>query len=166
MVRGGLGRFAVISRLLKTEGAGNDFLLGIGSWARRLAEDRDLVTRLCDRRRGLGADGVLAIFEADARSIRLVHRNADGSAAVFCANGTRCAARAAVEILGLPRQLTVLTDWTEVPADVGADAVSLILPPPSQAIDHDLEIDGRSWRGRRLEVGVPHLVLPVIPESG
>ena len=49
------------SVLLKVEGAGNDFLLGTGSWARRLSDDPELVIGLCRRRRGIGADGALAI---------------------------------------------------------------------------------------------------------
>ena len=59
------GRRAVRSGLFKVEGSGNDFLLGIGYWADRLAGDRALVRRLCDRRRGVGADGTLSVKAAD-----------------------------------------------------------------------------------------------------
>jgi diaminopimelate epimerase len=149
----------VSSRLIKAEGAGNDFLLGIGSWADRLADDADLVGRLCDRRRGLGADGVLAVFGSGGESVRLVHRNADGSPSDFCANGTRCAARAAVELLGRPRRLVVVTGWTEVPAEVADHGVSLVLPPPPPPVEHRLEIGEEVWEGRRLVVGVPHFVV-------
>ena len=149
------------SDLIKVEGAGNDFLLGIGAWAQRLSEDADLVVELCDRHRGVGADGTLAVFEDRIDTIRLVHRNADGSSSAFCANGTRCAARAAVELLGLPRQLVVSTGWAEVPAVVRGAEVTLDLPPPKAPVDRILETDHGIWRGRQLELGVPHLVLPV-----
>lgn len=147
--------------LLKVEGAGNDFLLGTGDWAHRLAEDVGLVVRLCDRRRGVGADGALAVFGRDGGSIRLVHLNADGSRSAFCANGTRCAARAAVARVGLPPRLTVLTDWAEIAAHVQQDTVTLELPPLAEPIKRSLETGGRCWQGSQIVVGVPHLVLPV-----
>jgi len=155
----------VNSRLLKVEGAGNDFLLGTGTWARRLAADAALVTRLCDRRRGVGADGILAVFVEDKGAIRLVHHNADGSSSAFCANGTRCAARAAVDLLGCGAELIVATGWTDIPATVTRESVTLRLPSPDQPSELTLESEGRSWPGRRLVVGVPHLVVP-LPDLG
>jgi len=151
----------VIAELVKVEGAGNDFLLGTGGWAERLADDPTLVRRLCDRRLGVGADGTLGVVATGPASVRLVHRNADGSLSTFCANGTRCAALAAVELLGLPERLTVATGWTEVPALVRTDAVTLELPPPSMPTACSLDVNGRRWCGRHLVLGVPHLVVPV-----
>jgi diaminopimelate epimerase len=150
-----------VTHLLKVEGAGNDFLLGTGTWARRFNDDAGLVARLCDRRRGIGADGVLAVFAEDDAVIRLVHRNADGSPSAFCANGTRCAARAAVEILDYPANLIVATGWTEIPAVVEGTRVSLELPEPTAPTDFTLETDHGTWRGRRLILGIPHLVITV-----
>jgi diaminopimelate epimerase len=152
----------VTGRLLKVEAAGNDFLLGVGSWAGRLADEAELTVRLCDRRRGIGADGVLAVERTAASRARLRYRNADGSAARFCGNGSRCAARAAVELLGLPRRLILDTDWVAIPAEVDGATVTLELPPqPAPARAVELALAGRRWSGWWLEVGVPHLVLPV-----
>jgi diaminopimelate epimerase len=148
-------------RLVKVEGAGNDFLLGTGVWAERLSDDAALVRTLCDRHRGVGADGTLAVFVEAESAIRLVYRNADGSPSAFCANGTRCAARAAVELLGLPRNLLVATGWVEIPAVVREAEVSLELPPPTAPTERTLKTDQGVWRGRQLDLGVPHLVLPV-----
>ena len=147
--------------LVKVEGAGNDFLLGTGAWAKRLSNDAALAIQLCDRRRGVGADGTLAVFVEGNDAIRLVHRNADGSPSTFCANGTRCAARAAVELLGLPRNLLVSTGWVEIPAVVRKTTVSLELPPPTCPVDRTLETEHGIWHGRQLELGTPHLVLPI-----
>jgi len=147
------------SELFKVEGAGNDFLLGVGSWARRLDGEPELVRQICDRRRGIGADGCLAL-EAESNSrVRLGYRNADGGEAAFCANGTRCAARAAVEVLGCDQNLVVETGWADIPAEVYDARVSLELPPPGSAPKNP-EIDGSTVaRGLcQLDVGVPHLV--------
>ena len=67
------------TRLIKAEGAGNDFLLGTGTWARRLTDDPELVVRLCDRRRGIGADGVLAIRRTGPESVRVTLRSKGSS---------------------------------------------------------------------------------------
>jgi diaminopimelate epimerase len=148
--------------LLKVEGAGNDFILGTGQSAERLSDDVGLVRRLCHRRTGIGADGTLALFALDDVRVQVVYRNADGGRAAFCANATRCAARVAVEVLGLPPELAIVTDWVEVPARVRDGVVTLDLPaPPAAPRRLFLEAVGRSWEGRLLEVGVPHLVVPV-----
>jgi diaminopimelate epimerase len=148
--------------LLKVEGAGNDFVLGSGRWAERIAAEPLLVARLCDRRRGLGADGALALFPEAADRLRLVYRNRDGSVAAFCANATRCAARVGVELLGLAPCLEVHTGWVPIPARVAGAAVTLDLPGPVPAPRPlTLTAGGRVWTGWFLTVGVPHLVLPV-----
>jgi diaminopimelate epimerase len=152
----------VTGRLFKVEASGNDFLLGVGGWAETLAASPGAVAKLCDRRRGIGADGVLAVEVVAAERARLRYRNADGSQARFCGNGSRCAARAAVELLGLPSRLTLETGWAPIRAEVDGSSVTLELPAleaPARAMDL-VTADAR-WRGFWLEVGVPHVVLPV-----
>jgi len=152
----------VTGRLLKVEGAGNDFVVGTGAWASRLAAQPWLVRRLCDRRRGVGADGALAVSVSGPASVGMLYRNGDGSEAVFCANATRCAARVAVEVLGLEASLLVETQWATIPAEVRGSEVTIRLPsPPSAPRQLDLEVDDRVWRAWYLEVGVPHVVIPV-----
>ncbi len=147
------------SGLFKVEGAGNDFLLGIGDWAGRLADDRALVRRLCDRRRGVGADGTLSVTAKSAESVSLVYVNADGSEGQFCGNGTRCAARAAVDLLGCNPRLEIVTGWAVVPAEVRGTVVSLVLPPIDDAPRAaGIESPVAVGEMQRLVVGVPHLV--------
>jgi diaminopimelate epimerase len=148
----------VTSKLYKLEGAGNDFLLGVGAWCDRLNNEPDLVRRLCDRRRGLGADGTLAIEEMTTERVRLGYRNADGSEGAFCANGTRCAARAAVEILGCSSKLVVETGWTEIAAEVDGSQVSLEIPRPEHVpIRPEIAALEGAAPWSLLEIGVPHL---------
>ncbi len=148
------------SALFKVEGAGNDFVLGVGAWARRLDNEPDLVRQLCDRRRGIGADGTLSLEGVATDRARLGHRNADGSEGAFCGNGTRCAARAAVELLGCHQKVVIETGWADIPAAVDGSSVSLELPPP-QSGPRRLEVaapDSIS-NGLFLKIGVPHLVI-------
>lgn len=143
------------------EGAGNDFLVGVGSWSRRMASDPALVARLCRRHRGIGADGVLALEVAGEARVRLHYFNADGSRARFCANGTRCAALAAFRLLDVPPDMVVITDWAEIPARVDGGQVELRLPTPGPAEEISLDTAGRKWTGILVEVGVPHLIIAV-----
>ncbi len=148
--------------LYKVEAAGNDFLLGTGEWASRLGGDEALVRRLCRRRLGLGADGALALFAEGPEAVRLTYRNADGGEAAFCGNGTRCAALAAVRLLGAAPALVVRTAWADIPAEVRGGTVALRLPPPpGKPRPVRLAAGDRLWEGWLVEIGVPHLVIPV-----
>jgi diaminopimelate epimerase len=149
-------------RLFKVEGAGNDFVLGLGCWADRLATEADTVVSLCRRRIGVGADGALALFPDGPDRIRLVYRNADGSTGLFCGNGTRCAAAAAVRFLGMPHDLVISTGWRDIPASVDGDTVRLELPAASVGDDPvRFETPQGVLLGRRVEVGVPHVLIDV-----
>jgi diaminopimelate epimerase len=150
----------VISGLYKVEGAGNDFVLGVGAWAKRLDGEPEFVRKLCDRRRGIGADGTLALELIHNDRVRLGYRNADGSVGEFCANGTRCAARAAVELLSCEAKLVVDTGWAAIPAVVDGSRVSLDLPPPQSGPQRPQAAEPESIRdGLLLKLGVPHLVI-------
>ena len=74
----------------KMSGAGNDFVLLSGR-AFGAAALKKLAVKLCDRKAGIGADGLLYANKAGVRKISLRYFNSDGSEA-FCGNGSRCAA--------------------------------------------------------------------------
>lgn len=75
-------------RFWKMSGAGNDFVLLDG--LPRGTSGARLARKLCDRRLGIGADGLL-VMSKNGKKLRLSYWNADGSAA-FCGNGSRCGA--------------------------------------------------------------------------
>ena len=89
----------------KMHGLGNDFIVVDLRAIHKEAppscwfDETSFISTLCDRRRGIGADGVLAIFDpsaaarAQGAAARLRIRNADGSEAEMCGNGLRCVAR-------------------------------------------------------------------------
>lgn len=77
----------------KYEGLGNDFILveaTEASGASGVSPDR--AVELCDRRRGIGADGVLVVSPAPHGGARMRVVNADGSIPEMCGNGVRCVA--------------------------------------------------------------------------
>lgn len=71
----------------KMQGLGNDFIVVDGPVSFTTEE----IAGLCDRRFGIGADGVLAVTRLDP--VRMEYWNADGSSAEMCGNGLRCVAR-------------------------------------------------------------------------
>jgi diaminopimelate epimerase len=77
----------------KMEGLGNDFVVLEGPRSVTAAE----VAAWCDRRRGIGADGVLVVSPLGDGRVRMEYWNADGSPAEMCGNGLRCVARFAYE---------------------------------------------------------------------
>jgi diaminopimelate epimerase len=83
----------------KYHGIGNDFVILDRTGGGRPVSAPDAV-RICDRHRGVGADGVLTLLPSAKASFRMHIRNSDGSIAEMCGNGIRCAVKFAVERAG------------------------------------------------------------------
>ena len=152
-------------RFTKMAGGGNDFLLFEADGRRLAEEDRARLALLCRRGLSVGADGVLFVARSGPGRVRLDYFNADGGLASFCANGTRCAARYAVTRgLVAGEELEIETGWARIPARVGADGVTLCLPPlPPSGAAVRISGDGLPPKGTPMCVGVPHLVVFVEP---
>jgi diaminopimelate epimerase len=78
-------------RFAKYQATGNDFVMLVDLDDERPL-DPDVVVALCDRRTGVGADGVIRLVRAERAGASFVmdYRNADGSVAEMCGNGARC----------------------------------------------------------------------------
>jgi len=165
-------------KFAKGHGTQNDFVL-LPDIDGRLALQPDVVAALCDRRRGLGADGVLrvttaGVAQADGIFDRLPegvdeadwymdYRNADGSIAQMCGNGVRVFAhylRASgmenrdefvVGSLAGPRPV-VLHQWDATAADVTVEMGKTNQLGTGEAI-----VGGRPFAGLAIDVGNPHL---------
>jgi diaminopimelate epimerase len=150
---------------LKMHGAANDFVV-IDHRRPFLAGDlAPLVRRLCDRRRGVGADGVLLVESDPRRDFAMRYWNSDGLPAEFCGNGARCLARFALDLgLGAAGSVRFSTDAGEMEGRRAADGRGIDLlfgrvesPEPAR----ELAAAGRSFHGRLVRPGVPHFVVPV-----
>ncbi|HMW75340.1 MAG TPA: diaminopimelate epimerase, partial [Saprospiraceae bacterium] len=78
-------------KFYKYQGAGNDFIIfdnreGIFPLINR----QKIITRLCDRRFGIGADGVMLLENAAGMDFNMIYFNADGNESSMCGNGGRC----------------------------------------------------------------------------
>jgi diaminopimelate epimerase len=77
----------------KMSGAGNDFVLFDKSENAELVLDANNIQNICDRRNGVGADGVIIIGYSTDKDFEMKYFNADGSLGSLCGNGARCALR-------------------------------------------------------------------------
>lgn len=80
----------------KYHGAGNDFVM-IDAIKSPVSLSDDEVKALCDRRTGIGADGLIMILPSEKHDFRMKYYNCDGHESTFCGNGGRCIAAFAVE---------------------------------------------------------------------
>ncbi|MBW3650286.1 MAG: diaminopimelate epimerase [Actinobacteria bacterium] len=146
--------------LTKHHGLGNDFLVLLGAQDLDEAGLPALARALCDRRRGIGADGLIAAVPTADAVARMSLHNADGGRAEMSGNGIRCLGQALVDAgWADPGGFCVLTDagerWLEVTAEEapGCRAVRVAMGPTKvlRLGDGEAEID----------VGNPHLVVLV-----
>lgn len=87
----------------KYQGTGNDFVL-IDNREQQIAPDNfELFEKLCDRRFGVGADGLMLLENADTYDFRMRYYNSDGKEGSMCGNGGRC-------IVAFAYQLAMFTD--------------------------------------------------------
>lgn len=147
-----------MTQFYRLSGGGNDFLA--------LVEPRREPSALeirawCTRGLSVGADG-LFVLRRDAGGAVMKHYNADGRAATLCINGTRCAARLALELGWSRTELVVSTGAGEITASAaGRHEITLSLPAlAGEPRELEVAVVGASLRGWQVDVGVPHFVVP------
>jgi diaminopimelate epimerase len=150
-------------RATKHEAAGNDFLVVLDpDESLRLSVGQ--VRLLADRRRGIGADGIIRVGRGrDGCDLSMELRNADGSVAEMSGNGVRCLAQAAVGAgVVTPPRFTVATgggprtvEYT--PGEAGWARATVDMGPVTLGPDQPQDFEDR--KVRTVSVGNPHLVL-------
>ena len=157
---------------VKMNGAGNDFVL-LDNRADDVALDAAAVARLCDRHRGVGADGVLVVERPQHghADYRMRYYNADGGEVEMCGNGARCFARFAAHLEagggGASRERGFLAFETMagvIRARIeGESNVTLEMSEPHDGADLGelATTAGQTVRALFLNTGVPHVLVPV-----
>lgn len=137
----------------KYQGTGNDFIL-IDNRDKRYVLSTEQIAFLCDRHRGIGADGLMLLENNPGNDFHMVYYNSDGQESTMCGNGGRCITAFAAR-LGL----------------IGKDAVFTAIDgrheahirPDGQISLHMKDVDNvEAWDGYYiLDTGSPHFVQEV-----
>jgi diaminopimelate epimerase len=158
----------------KGHGTENDFVLLPDPDGSLLGDlSRELTAALCDRRAGLGADGVLrvvrteayddpaAVAARDEAEWFMDYRNADGSVSEMCGNGIRVFGRylAAHEDVDTSRPLPVATRAGTKVLTFSGDLVSVDMGSPEVLGDTKVSVGPRSWPALHVSMGNPHAVV-------
>jgi diaminopimelate epimerase len=142
-------------------GAGNDFVvLDNRDGSRSLTGEQ--IAHLCDRHRGVGADGLLAVEPAqNGADFRMRYYNADGGEAEMCGNGARCFARYADKVANRGGQtMRFETIAGIVGAEFESGEVKITLSEPFDLkIGSTLLIDGSERTVHSVNTGVPHAIM-------
>ena len=174
----------IVLQFSKYQGLGNDFLMldgrGASSTDASYGLTSERIQRLCDRRFGVGADGViLALPPRQGGELRMRIFNADGTEPEMCGNGMRCLARFLADSDGdLPgrqwqietlagRIVPELLQDGSIRVDMGAPFLDPESIPTTLACGENglaqgnLEVAGSSFAVGAAGMGNPHVVIPV-----
>ncbi|MBI3324246.1 MAG: diaminopimelate epimerase [Candidatus Omnitrophica bacterium] len=152
---------------IKMVGTGNDFVL-VDTARHKLSALKtrwpQVARAICDRRYGVGADGLLVLEPSKTADAKMRIFNPDGSEAEMCGNGARCAALyASAHMNGRQKQTVVLqTKAGLVSAQVHGTTVAMWMTEP-KIIEpqRTVRVNGTDYQVCVLDTGVPHAVLVV-----
>jgi diaminopimelate epimerase len=147
-------------RFTKMNGAGNDFIL-IDNRAGDIHLNRSQIVRLCNRHRGIGADGILLLENSsDHADFRMRYFNADGGEAEMCGNGARCFARFANKAADVKGRISFETPAGVISAELAGDLVTLQMTEPTDLrLGIRLRIGPEERIVHFINSGVPHVVV-------
>lgn len=137
----------------KYQGAGNDFVLIDNRNNYFDRNNKDLVKKLCDRRFGVGGDGLMLLQYNENFDFEMVYYNADGGEGTMCGNGGRC-------IVAFARDLEIISDKTDFVAVDGPHAAEITADQVNLGMI-DVNVVQRDKDAFVLNTGSPHYILKV-----
>ena len=176
LARGELFLYNTYMHFVKYHGLGNDFV--IVDMSKNNFEDFPRVAKqICDRRRGIGADGLVLLWPVDGANVKMRIFNSDGSEAEMCGNVSRCVPLFWRELWYLKEnRLTlhtlagpIITEIIDagknlVRVDMGAPRLTrgeipVAGNPSDNTVGICLQADGQTWTGTAVSMGNPHFVI-------
>ncbi len=147
----------------KMNGAGNDFVM-LDNRDLSIALTKEQIEKLCDRHRGIGADGLLCVEPATADGdFKMRYYNADGGEAEMCGNGARCFGRFVNHLHGdklVKIRFETLAGIISAEFEGGHVRINMSAPHNLNLSQH-LEVSGAGLTVHSVNTGVPHAVVMV-----
>jgi len=149
-------------KFTKMQATGNDFVV-VSNTNHKLQTTNyklpGLAKKLCDRRFGIGADGLLVLEKSKKSDFKMRIFNPDGSEAEMCGNGLRCAAVFAYKNKIASSDMSVETKAGILNAQVKKSLVKIkMTEPASVKLGLEVNADGQNYEVHYINTGVPHIV--------
>lgn len=145
-------------KFTKAVATGNDFVI-VDNRTGVIKGLPSLAKKLCDRKRGIGADGLLVLEKSKKADFRMRIFNPDGSEAEMCGNGSRCIALYAATVGIASSEMTIDTLAGVLKASVKKDVVKVKLTEPKNIKwNLCLMIDRCPYKLNFVNTGVPHVI--------
>lgn len=159
-----------MQQFFKYQGAGNDFIVFDNRKGIFDSGNQQLIKRLCDRRFGIGADGLMLLQEREGYDFEMLYFNADGREGSLCGNGGRCIVAFAHRLGLFQHQSVFLAADGEHTAYLTGEKGAEVVATAGQVGDgeymvklkmNDVTAIGRDGRAWVLDTGSPHFVQEV-----
>jgi diaminopimelate epimerase len=153
----------------KMSGAGNDFVFIDKKRNDFLQVSTDFVRKICDRRNGIGADGLITIEDSSTHNFVMNYYNADGSTGSLCANGARCAILFASESGRLKdNKAEFVSNGLEYKGEVLSETeIKFYLNPPKKIkYNFKVKAGGKLINAHFADTGSPHVVIDISESEG
>ena len=144
---------------VKMSGSGNDFIV-IDNRQDKITLRPEFIKEVCERKKSVGADGVLLLEKSDVSDLKMRIFNPDGREVEMCGNGARCVGLWAKQIISKPL-IKIETKSGTIEAEVTAGERVKIKLGEVRDIKLNLELDlqGRTYKVNFINTGVPHAVI-------
>ena len=164
-------------KFTKMHGTGNDFIIIEDLDSKLLLEESEIARKVCHRRFGIGADGLMLVRKASVGEIKMVIINSDGSHANMCGNGIRCFAKYVFErnivnkskinietgdgikIIDLDISEGKVKEITVNMGKISFDGSLIPLKDKEELINEEINVNGNRYKATSLLMGVPHTVV-------
>ncbi len=145
---------------LKIVGSGNDFVV-VDNRKNLIKNRKKLAIKLCDRKFGVGADGLLFLEKSKVADFKMRIFNPDGSEAEMCGNGLRCILRFINEkSISKKKKLNIETKAGILDGEIkGRDIKVKIKILENPILNIEIPIDNQKITGHFINTGVPHTII-------
>ncbi len=137
-------------QFLKYQGTGNDFII-IDQWDEEFDLSRDEIAHLCDRRMGIGADGLMYLRKSKEVDFQMIYYNSDGNESTMCGNGGRCISSLYFSKTGKRKVTFLAIDGIHESKLLDSGNISLHMS--------DVDEIKKMVEGYFIDTGSPHLVI-------